>query len=99
MIPKVSKESILQSLEKFDREQRETSEWQGWEDNKAHKYAIDVKGQHYPVKQIISLATGVPVSEFSGGGRVQGRLTDIFKSWDSRLLPCIPEILPGHVTS
>jgi 5-methylcytosine-specific restriction protein A len=54
-------------MSRFDSELRGTKEWQGWEDNKAHKYAIEDTGRRYPVKQVLSLATGVPVSEFSGG--------------------------------
>lgn len=54
-------------MNRFDSELRGTREWQEWEDNKAHKYAIEEAGRRYPVKQILSLATGVPVSEFSGG--------------------------------
>src|SRR5690349_16966409 len=51
----------------FDATQRAASDWQGWEQNRAHKYAIEDAGQLYPVKQIVSLASGLPVSEFSGG--------------------------------
>jgi 5-methylcytosine-specific restriction protein A len=35
--------------------------------NRAHRYAIEHAGRRYPVKQIISTATGIPVSDFSGG--------------------------------
>src|SRR5271166_5792572 len=34
---------------------------------KAHRYATEHGSQHYPVKQIVSMATGMPVSDFSGG--------------------------------
>jgi 5-methylcytosine-specific restriction protein A len=52
---------------RFDRELRHSLDWADWERNKAHFYAIEFGGQHYPVKQIVSIATGTPVSEFSGG--------------------------------
>src|SRR5215471_15880524 len=35
--------------------------------NRAHRYAIGYAGRRYPVKQIISMVTGTPVSDFSGG--------------------------------
>lgn len=54
-------------MSRFDADLRDTKEWLGWEQNNAHKYAIEEAGQLYPVKQIVSLASGIPVSEFSGG--------------------------------
>ena len=67
MIPTTTKDAIVAAMTRFDSELRGTREWQGWEENKAHKYAIEEAGRRYPVKQVLSLATGVPVSEFSGG--------------------------------
>jgi predicted HNH restriction endonuclease len=55
---------------RFDRELRDTSDWAEWEQNRAHRYAIRQEGRRYPVKQIISMATGMSVSDFSGGQAV-----------------------------
>jgi hypothetical protein len=30
-------------------------------------YAIEYEGKRYPIKQIVSMATEIPVSDFSGG--------------------------------
>jgi hypothetical protein len=54
-------------MAQFDQELRHSPEWAGWEQNKAHLYAIEHDGSRFPVKQIVSMATGTPVSEFSGG--------------------------------
>jgi 5-methylcytosine-specific restriction protein A len=54
-------------MERFDSELRDTPEWTDWEQNRAHRYAIERDGRRYPVKQIVSMATGAPVSDFSGG--------------------------------
>src|SRR6516164_1834139 len=54
-------------MARFDQELRDAPDWSGWEKNKAHLYAIEHQGKHYPVKQIVSLATGMPVADFSGG--------------------------------
>jgi 5-methylcytosine-specific restriction enzyme A len=62
-----SRESIVLAMGRFDSEFREAKHWQQWEQNKAHKYAVSYNGKLYPVKQIVSLAIGVPVSDFSGG--------------------------------
>jgi 5-methylcytosine-specific restriction protein A len=67
ILPEVSHEVIIQALEQFDREFRETEEWADWEDNQAHRYAIRWVGQLYPAKKIVSLATDTPVGYFSGG--------------------------------
>jgi 5-methylcytosine-specific restriction enzyme A len=66
-IPSVPLEALHAAMARFDHELRDTPDWAGWERNKAHLYAIAHAGQRYPVKQIVSMATGLPVSEFSGG--------------------------------
>jgi hypothetical protein len=52
---------------RFDQEFRNRPELAGWEQNRTHRYAIEHNGRRYPVKQVVSLATGLPVSDFSGG--------------------------------
>ena len=52
---------------RFDLDLRDTPDWADWEQNRAHRFAIDFDGLRYPVKQIVSMATGAPVSDFSGG--------------------------------
>ena len=66
-IPSVPIETLHAAMTRFDQELRDTPDWAGWEKNKAHLYAIEHAEQRYPVKQIVSMATGLPVSEFSGG--------------------------------
>ena len=67
MIPNVSREKLLEAMEEFDQALRDTHEWSNWERKGTYKYAIVNKGQRYPVKQIISMATGEPTTNFSGG--------------------------------
>lgn len=62
-----TRESLFGAIEQFDRELRDTPEWKNWQENKTHKFAIDLGARLYPLKKIVSLATGVPVSRFSGG--------------------------------
>lgn len=66
-LPPTTRQALLTCLERFDRELRSTSEWQGWETNRNYEHAIAFDGHLYPPKQIISMATGVPKSSFSGG--------------------------------
>lgn len=66
-IPGVGREKILEALEAFDRDLRETLEWKGWEQKGKQKYALEHRGKLYPPKKIVSLAAGLPVGYFSGG--------------------------------
>jgi 5-methylcytosine-specific restriction protein B len=67
VITDVSEGTILDAMKRFDKEYRNNADWLNWQNNKNHKYAIQRDGRLYPVKQIISMATGQPVSSFSGG--------------------------------
>ena len=67
MIPEISQKKLTKAMDLFDETLRESEEWIGWENRKNHKYAIDWDSKLYPVKKIVSMATDVPVSEFSGG--------------------------------
>jgi predicted HNH restriction endonuclease len=66
-IPPVPAEALHDAMDRFDQNLLATPDWANWEQNRAHRYAIEYNGQRYPVKQIVSMATGIPVSEFSGG--------------------------------
>jgi MrcB-like, N-terminal domain/AAA domain (dynein-related subfamily)/EVE domain len=67
MIPDISIEDITAALEIFDKDLRDTPEWDDWERKGNYKYAIDQNNKLYPPKFIIHLATGVPLYTFSGG--------------------------------
>jgi hypothetical protein len=67
MLPDVSREQILNAFREFDKDHRNRADWTAWEKKKNHRYAIAYDGQRYPVKKVISLATGVDVTSFSGG--------------------------------
>jgi putative restriction endonuclease len=63
----VSPANLLAALRRFDKELRGTKQWSNWAFKQSHRYAIRHKGQLYPVKQVVSLATGIPVSRLNGG--------------------------------
>ena len=66
-LPAVDPARIDEALARFDREERGLPKWRGWEDRESYKHAIAKNGHLYPPKEIIALATGRPISEFSGG--------------------------------
>ncbi|MCC6178374.1 MAG: EVE domain-containing protein, partial [Chloroflexi bacterium] len=56
-------------MARFDREERGTPRWQTWEQGRfgAHRFAIAHDGRLYPVKRIISIASGAASPDFLGG--------------------------------
>lgn len=58
MIPLVSADKIVEAMQQFDTQLRNTQEWANWEQNQVHKYAIEHHGIRYPVKQVVSLKPG-----------------------------------------
>lgn len=60
-IKEVDTSIIEQAMRDFDANQRGEEEWKGWESNRTHKYAIYWQEQHYPVKEIIRMATGTTI--------------------------------------
>ncbi|TMC52193.1 MAG: AAA family ATPase [Chloroflexi bacterium] len=74
-IPATTREALLESLEKFDRDIRSLPEWVGWETNGNYEHGISFDGHLYPPKQIITMATGLPKNQFSGGPEANGYLT------------------------
>lgn len=75
-IPNVDRSAIELALKAFDRELRFSEAWQGWENKKSQRYAISEGGALYPPKQIVSMATGLAVSDFSGGDATNGYLEE-----------------------
>ncbi len=67
LLPNIERVVLEDALRQFDAELRATPEWSGWEASAAQKFALIYDGRRYPPKKVISIATGVPVSEFSGG--------------------------------
>src|SRR6185437_1400796 len=67
MIPATTREALDRAMEQFDTQFRGSEEWQDWEANGNYKFAIQQNGRLYPVKTIVSIATGAPTKTFSGG--------------------------------
>lgn len=59
---KITREMVLEAMKRFDTEHRTDFNW-----SRRHKYAVKHEGRRYPPKEILSLASGVRVGEFSGG--------------------------------
>lgn len=66
-LPPANTDALLSAMQTFDRDLRGQPDWSSWEANRAQTYALVSEGRRYPPKKIVSMATGVPVSDFSGG--------------------------------
>lgn len=77
MLPPVSKEEIRRAIAEFDVGLRSAVEWKGWEQKGNQRWALEDSGRLYPPKKIVSLATGRPVSTFSGGQMTNSYLDDL----------------------
>lgn len=66
-LPDVERAVLVDAIRRFDSDLRARQEWSGWEHSAAQRFALVHDGLRYPPKKIISMATGVPVSAFSGG--------------------------------
>jgi len=70
----------------FDSELRANNDWVGWERDRRHLYAIRHDGSLYPVKKIVSLASGAPVSNFHGG-RYAGHANETVRKLGFEVVP------------
>lgn len=66
-IPDVTPEQVLRAMDEFDQHDRDSEQWRDWESRPQFRWAIIHEGRRYPVKEMISRATGVPTAAFSGG--------------------------------
>lgn len=77
MIPNPNPTLMDQAMILFDATMRGSGSWANWPTMPgSHIYAIEQEGQLYPVKCIISIATGDPVGHFYGG-KGGGRANEI----------------------
>lgn len=66
----ITERMVLDALGQFDTQVR-----QGY--TKRHKYEIEHKGKRYPSKEIMSIASQIPVDRFAGGEYTNSRLRDL----------------------
>lgn len=65
--PDISKDDIRRAIQLFDATYRDSPGWRDWETKRNHIHAIEHGDKLYPVKMIVSLASGLPRTELNGG--------------------------------
>jgi 5-methylcytosine-specific restriction protein A len=76
---------VLAAMRKFDRELRSTPDWANWDARKNHLYALLHEGKKYPVKEVVSVATGIPVGQLYGG-EGHGHANTFFRGLPFRII-------------
>ena len=76
-----SRREVLRAMEEFDDNYRGKNingeDWANWIKDGRHKYSIFYKGKLYPVKIIVSIASGEKRTDFYGGEQSYGVLIDL----------------------
>ncbi|MCG6157721.1 protein kinase domain-containing protein [Rubinisphaera margarita] len=70
-----SRTKLLKALAEFDAVYRTSGRYRNFPNGK-HGYAIQFEDRLYPVKKIVSLATGRPVETFTGGANSVNRVVE-----------------------
>lgn len=100
-LPETTRSEILQVFEEFDEEHRGEGRWADWQSNRNYKHAIEHEGRLYPVKQIISMATGRPTNSFSGGEQANSYVEnydfDVVRLREQPLREALKEVLDIYV--
>jgi hypothetical protein len=68
-LPPTTRENILAALATFDNDLRSSEAWNSWETKGNPRFALQQDDKLYPPKQIISMVTGIPRKDFSGGSQ------------------------------
>lgn len=63
----VTRQDILDALHDFASQYPNTETYENWLEKDTYKYAVLYDGRVYPPKHILSMATGIPTTEFGGG--------------------------------
>lgn len=64
---KVTRQNILDALRDFSAEYPDTDTYENWLGKNTYIYAVRYEDKVFPPKHILSRATGIPTTEFSGG--------------------------------
>ena len=63
----VTRQQILDAMQDFDAQHPNSGDFDNWLQKKNYIYKVRNAGYVYPPKHILSMATGIPTTEFSGG--------------------------------
>jgi len=73
----VTRDEVITALKAFASAYPEPNGYERWLEKDTYLYAIDYQGRLYPPKHILSVVTGIPTSEFSGGEQTNRVFRDL----------------------
>ena len=79
----VTRQEILNAMTDFDAQYPDTNAYDRWLDKDTYTYAVHHSGKRYPCKFILSQASGIPTTEFSGGEQTNR----VFRNLDFHVAP------------
>ena len=74
---RVSADNIFKAMREFDEQYSDSHDYDGWFSKGNYKYALQHDERFYPVKYILSKATGIASSDFSGGDQANTVFRDL----------------------
>jgi transketolase len=80
----VTRQEILNAIQQFDSEYPDTNQYEKWLDDSKYRYAVEYNDKLYPCKYILSQATGISTTEFSGGEQTNS----VFKALGFTVIKC-----------
>jgi hypothetical protein len=99
-LPETSRSEILQTFQKFDEQKRGEGRWDDWQSAENRSYAVEHDGQLYPVKEIVSMATGRPNGSFhtnQATSYLKERGFDVVPLQGKRLSAAIEEVFETYL--
>ena len=63
----IHRDDVLRAIATFDIEYPNPNDYQAWLDNRTYLYAVVHANRPYPPKHILSIITGLPTTDFTGG--------------------------------
>lgn len=93
----VTRSQVLEQLAKYDTDFPNTNDYENWLDDGTYVYALKYDGKLYPPKYILSRASGLPLSDFSGGDNTNDLFEELgFAVRDKRNHVKYWKIAPGE---
>ena len=63
----ITTQDVLAAIGHFDAQYPDANAYDSWLEKAVYKFALDHNGKLYPCKYILSQASGIDTTEFSGG--------------------------------
>jgi dynein-related subfamily AAA family protein len=77
VLPEPSHDKVLKAFKRFDRHMRADATTSDWDDGESQQYVVKYGDRLYPPKRILSITSGIPISELGDGEEVNKVFTTL----------------------